>query len=152
MKKTFQLLVLLLFLATIPVSAYADAWDDGWEVGFEEGYHVGWADAECAMEYEGNGASSQKQDSSNNGVIAYNDGYKAGYSKGVHDSIEEESDGSKNSETSWIVYAVPFVVLLMAYRIGKFVGEDQSAKTIGRLHTENMELHAKLHKIESAKQ
>lgn len=152
MKKMLLILALFLFFSTIPVRAYADSWDDGWEVGFEEGYHVGWADAECAMEYDGNAASSQKQDSSNHDVGAYNDGYKAGYSKGVQDSIEEESDGSENGETSWIVYAVPFVVLLMAYRFGKFVGENQSSKTIGRLHTENMELHAKLRKIESTKQ
>lgn len=96
MRKLICLLITtIIAFSFMPAVAHADSWDDGYETGFDEGYQVGWADAECAMEYGDNGyGGSSRSYSLSDLDDAYNEGeewgYQRGYDDGRADALKED--------------------------------------------------------------
>lgn len=118
MKRQFTILisfVLMFFL--LPISASADMWDEAYETGFEEGYSLGWADAECAMEYEGRDLRPNSSYSNTSKELdeAYDDGYEWGYEKGYEqgksDALAQDISpqiSKARKETFWLTLGFAF--------------------------------------------
>ena len=131
-------------------AAFDAAIDYGHVTGYASGYETGWADAECDMEYRDNGYSSYDSYTPDEIDEAYDEGYDRGYDAGYTKGVEDGLARREESTTSWTIYAFGAFVLYVIFKIGVYVGEDRSSKTIGELHTKNMELHRILNRQKDA--
>lgn len=109
-------------------AAFDAAIDYGHVTGYENGYEIGWEDAMCAVEYSDNPYDTEISDHSFNLV---------------EPPVEESTS---NKEASWFLFVIGLAVLYGVFKYGVFFGEERNNKTIGRLHTENMELRRLAHK------
>ena len=114
------------------------------EFELEEGHQLGYDSAAEEFDYYYESGYESGYDDGRNEDDWYGSGYNTGHNKSSEPSNEEAENKKQASDGSWVIYAFAAVVLYLTYKIGMYVGEKSSSKTIGQLHTENLELNRTL--------